>query len=271
MSPVAGGRKAAPSTPRPRKAITCRWLHSSGRFDRPQKRLRRWLYSYRLRRCSVISGTEAKGRTNALFSTRNAEEWDYAHSKGAAGECWLTWKRNTWGQLGATRAPVLSQATYRRVASYGGGETPPFRALRVRLREKRTGRTVICYVVHMPLHNTKQRAEVWEAVAEGLVELVNKDRKAYPEAEVVIVGDINYSWRNSHFRKLMVRHIAKPTGTTASWDGGRTPRKGGTIGSHGSLIDVLFTSIRIRGCRLLRDDNSSDHRPFITTLRLKQA
>jgi hypothetical protein len=143
-----------------------------------------------------------------------------------------------------------------------GALMPKFRALRVKLIHLESEQLFLYYIVHLPLDNTGLRESIWFDCCAGLAELVREDRRRYPEAKVVIQGDINKNFRQHFERGLMAAHIAGPTGTRQAWTG-HEPKTGGTHGPLG-LIDGTFADVTldVLGADLLPDDRSSDHRPY---------
>jgi hypothetical protein len=240
-------------------------IESSGRFDRPDSWFRHALWNLLdMRGVSVVAGTEAKTREDRLFKRKG---WDHQHGsdfgvddRGSRKEAWLMWDTNIWEKVGRASTPKLSGMTYTRSNEYGGGETPFFRALRVILKHKKTGELVIFYVVHLPLDNTPLRAEVWLDTTKGLHELHKRDDARHPAAHQVLVGDINKNYREDGDRAACIRHLSVPNDWMNSWRD-NLPRNGGTHGPRG-IIDHAYSCMKALKCKLLKDDKSSDHRPF---------
>lgn len=241
-------------------------IESSGRFDRPYKWLKRSVWQLTtMNRVNVVCGTEAKARNDSFL---NRKGWSYAHgskTENVKRECWMTWKDRVWLKANIS-VPVISGMSFHRALS--GKDTPPNRALRVRLIHKKTMRMVIFYVVHLPTDNTKLRARIWVDATLGLHNFIEHDKVTFPDADIVVVGDINKNFRQRDERRIMEKHIERPNNLRNAWVG-NVPRKGGTRGPRG-IIDSAFTTLKVLSCRLLRDDRSSDHRPFKTRLRIRK-
>jgi hypothetical protein len=269
------------STKAPRRALG---VHSSGRFDRPVeslaasvRRLRRVTRGRGLlrRRVAFITGTEAAGRSHDDLDRVLGSDpaWRYTHIGGrASGECWATWRASHL-ELG-DREPFarrLTRMTWRRSAEYGGKEAPPVEALVVPLQVvgRPHRRRVYLVVVHMPLDNTENRAAIWVDCCRGLRILVTQIRASDPHAVIVLEADWNKNYRDPRERAMLRQHVARPLRLVQGWDGS-TPARGGTHGRQ--LIDGVITSAAVLGwstpwCWLTRDDRSSDHRPYVHTVR----
>lgn len=268
------------ATKAPRRALG---VHSSGRFDRTDQSLIRSVKRLRkvtrgrwplLRRVAYVTGTEASGRgwkdmKDILGSDR---DWDYAWISGrGSGECWATWSTQMLELADTPFVRQLSTMTWRRSQAYGGGEAPPVEALVVPLRPvgRPSRRTIYLIVVHMPLDNTELRAAIWRDVARGLRVLASDIRAEDPHAELVFEADWNKNHREPGERAAIQKDIARPLRLVQGWDGSG-PRRGGTHGRQ--LIDGVVASRRLLGwstpwCWLTADDRSSDHRPYVHTVR----
>lgn len=264
----------------PRRALG---IHSSGRFDRTDASLARSVRRLRKvtrgralarRRVSYVTGTEASGRgwkdMKDILGTDQA--WDYAWIKGrGAGECWATWRTSHLELAGTPYTRKLTTMTWRRSAAYGGGEAPPVEALVVPLKVvgRANRRHLYVVVLHAPLDNTDLRAEIWRDVARGLRVLAADIRASDPHAELVFEADWNKNHRIPSERGAIAKYVARPLRLVQGWDGS-SPERGGTHGRQ--LIDGVVTSRRVLGwstpwCWLVADDDSSDHRPYVHTLR----
>lgn len=264
----------------PRRALG---VHSSGRFDRTDAALARSVDRLRKtsrgrrpfrRRVAWVTGTEASGRgwqdMKAILGDDPA--WDYSWIRGrGAGECWATWSLSHLELAGDPLARQLTTLTWRRSQEYGGGEAPPVEALVVPLRPvgRRGRRSVYLIVLHAPLDNTELRAAIWRDVCRGLRVLATEIRSNDPHAEIVLEADWNKDHRSPSERAQIQKHIARPLRLVQGWDGSR-PNRGGTHGRR--LIDGVVASRRLLGwstpwCWLTPDDRSSDHRPYVHTVR----
>lgn len=268
------------ATRAPRRALG---VHSSGRFDRPVdtltnsvRRLRkttRGRLPLLKRRVAYITGTEAGGRTDEELARALGSDpaWDYVNLRGPAAECWATWRPSMLELDGQPYSCQLSDITWTRSKEYGGREAPPVKALVVPLRVvgRPNRRKPWLIVVHMPLDNTDLRAAAWVDCCRGLRTLVTEIRAKDPHAEIIIEADWNKDYRKDSERNMIQRHVARPLRLAQGWDGS-SPRRGGTHGRQ--LIDGVLARRRVLGmstpwCWLLPDDRSSDHRPYVHTVR----
>jgi len=235
------------------------FAHNSGRFDRPASAWRAAITFLR-RRASLITGTEAAGRDPKLFRDTLAEHgWGHAHLAGAAeGECYAAWDLADLQLVGRPFAWKLTDKTWTRSAEYGGRRAAKVHALVVRLREVRTGRRWWVVIWHAPLDNTNARAEIWVDCCDGLVDLKHELLERDPDAEVVVVGDVNKNLR-IHAEAAAVRsHLTWPLKAVTSW-AGRMPRRGGT---HTRQVIDYAIARAFAACQLLKDLPDSDHRAF---------
>lgn len=252
---------------RPRRRRFRMWfVHSSGRFDRSVAVWRASLS--RLRKLgSVVTGTEAAGRSRSVFaSALGRVGWDYAHLSGAAvGECYASWDGTVLEPAAHPFARKLTDMTWTRAPEFGGAKAAKVHALVVPLRTRtRGGRMYVLVVVHWPLDNTEQRAAVWRDVCEGIRDLQRDLEARWPDADVVVVGDVNKNLRQHNEAAQVRQRLEWAMHTVVSW---RPPFP--SAGTHGSqLIDMAFARAGvIRACELVADDASSDHRPFRYRLR----
>lgn len=265
--------------PAKRRRLRMWGVHASGRFDRSTARWRAALRRYR-QYGSWVTGTEAAGRSARDFKAALGEfGWSFVHLAGAAvGECYATWDAAVLELAGKPFARKLSNLTWVRSPEYGGGEAKPVHALVVPLMKRagllrRRRRVTVLVVVHMPLDNTRSRAEAWLDCCRGLANLKHTlEHTLYPGCDVVLVGDWNKNLREDRpqpghkaSERAMVRdHLERPLDVQVSW---RKPYP--QAGTHGrQLIDyALARPGVITACELVADDDSSDHRGFRYRLR----
>jgi hypothetical protein len=170
------------------------------------------------------------------------------------------------------KAYKLTDLTWTRSPEYGGKPAAKVHALVVPLRPvKGNRRLIFLVVVHMPLDNTEQRAEVWVDCCRGLRELEDQLHAMDPTAEVVLVGDWNKNEKDHQERGMIRKHLTGPLGLTDCWDYGRHSLSVGE-GTHGrQVIDAaLLPKPMLRAARLCPDDASSDHRPMRYKVRLRR-
>lgn len=264
----------------PRRALAA---HSSGRFDRSVEKLERSVRRIRhttrgrgllQRKVALVTGTEASGRSAAeLERVLGAPNWDYVHIDGRGkSECWATWDTRVLERAGRAYTRQITDRTWFRSPEYGGSAAPFVHALVVPLRVvgRPARRTITVIVVHMPLDNTELRADIWVECTRGLREVVAEIRANDPHTEILIEADWNKNYREADERRMIQHYVADALRLVQAWDGS-APARGGTHGPR-ALIDGAVASRRLLGattpwCWLLKDDTSSDHRPYAHALR----
>lgn len=250
-------------------AVRGLWIaHNSGRFDRA---LFQWKIAFRYlsNRAVVVTGTEAAGRSTADFTKAlGGTGFHYAHLTGAAaGECYAAWDTRVISLAAKPWAHKLTDLTWVRSEEYGGKRAAKVHALVVPLRSATRGSlpSHVLAVVHMPLDNTADRAAAWVDCCRGLVALRAEIKDRWPDAEFIVVGDVNKNLRERDEAGQVRTHLEKPLGAVTSWADG-LPRGGGTHG--GTVIDyAILRRPILTACQLLKDLPDSDHRAFRFRLR----
>lgn len=264
--PAAGFRRKVGLFTRIRRRVRRLWfVHASGRFDRSDNLWRASLTRYR-RKGVLVTGTEAAGRSDALFRrTLAGSDWAYAHLSGPAeGEAYGTWDTAVLDLFAQPFAAKLTDLTWVRSQEYGGKQAAKVHALVLPLRTIKGGRKFWVAVVHMPLDNTKARAAAWVDCCRGLVDLQAELERRDPDAVFVPVGDFNKNLREHDEAGQVRQRLEKPLGCVTSWEGG-LPR----AGTHDrQVIDyALLPKALLGGCRLVKDFADSDHRGFRYRIR----
>lgn len=252
--------------------VTCEICQSSGRFDRPIGAVEKsvdFLESI----AKLVFHTEVSSRTlqQIIFAFKNPG-WKYGHVAGAgADECLTEWEVKTWDLAEHPTAHQITEKTWVRADAYGGKKAAYVSTLVVVLRHKKTGKVVVTFITHMPLDNTKARAEIWVDCCKGIVALKRKFARMYPGCEFLIAADWNKNWKAPKEREMLVKHLAKPLKMTYVWSHVEHLPDGGTEGK--SIIDGFFVSdgIRVLECGLAPDDPSSDHRPMKAKVGIPKA
>ena len=133
------------------------------------------------------------------------------------------------------------------------------------LRHKKTGRKVLVSVVHLPSNvegdwrDGAYRVFVWRDAQKNWKRIINDLRKQHG-GKVMYVADWNLNFKRLRFRALM--KTLYPT-LKLTWK----PPFGAAGTHHKRIIDATVTNMRIvQKARLIRDDNSSDHRPYLEEL-----
>lgn len=258
---------SAPSALRPsassRKGPKRGWfVHSSGRFDRPLHDLRASVERLRGMRgpdeVVLVSGTESSHRPDSFLRGKG---WESVHLDGAGrNECWATWRSDALELIRPAYARRIADRQWYRV---GGSIAPKVHALVIPLRvvNRRFRRKIYVVVIHMPLDNTPLRASIWFECCDGLRDVAAEIRAEDPTAEIVFLADWNKNWRQAPERAAIQSRLAGPLGLQQAWDG-HAPKRGGTHGPISLLDGAILAAKAIFGCELVKDDDSSDHRPM---------
>lgn len=229
---------------------------SPGRYDRPLAKLAASVE--RLQDLAgVIVHTEQGGKLQPREALFRSAGWPFYHPAGAGpGETLCQWDPNH-RLAGEPLARRLSPLWYFRV---GGARTPPFYATVTPLQPPR-GRVVVVIAAHLPTRNTARRRTVWASCMAGLARLVGDVRARYPGCRVMVAADFNVDHRTD--RALVGRYLT-PLQLADAWRG-REPAIAGTHGRR--LIDAVWTDLPVVSCKLVADDDSSDHRPHRVQVR----
>jgi hypothetical protein len=132
------------------------------------------------------------------------------------------------------------------------------------LLETSAGKTVFLSVCHLPSHvqngnkfYDNAQAKAWKSACSGWSNYWNNKRqKDHPDA-ALIVADWNVDFFSSHWRDVVQSYFPS---MFLGWKGHMPPAGKGTHGSR--LIDGTMATAKAAKCQLLKDDNSSDHRPY---------
>jgi hypothetical protein len=126
------------------------------------------------------------------------------------------------------------------------------------------GKTLFCSVCHLPSHvqNGKNfydnaQAKAWKSACEGWSDYWNAKRKKDHPDLAFIVADWNVDFFSSTWRDRVAFYFPS---MHLGWTGNMPPKGKGTHGSR--LIDGTMATKKANKCVLLKDDSSSDHRPY---------
>lgn len=130
---------------------------------------------------------------------------------------------------------------------------------------KRTdNKTLFVSVCHLPSHvqNGKKfydnaQAKAWKSANSGWNDYWNNKRKKDHPHAAMIVADWNVDFFMSEWRNTVQGYWPS---MFLCWSGKMPPNGKGTHGSR--LIDGSWSTVKTKKCELLKDDNSSDHRPY---------
>lgn len=245
-------------------------LHSSGRYDRSNARVKRAMERY-AKNHNLITLTEMHRRSRRE-DVLEMPGWTVVRYFGPGdGDPAVVVKDSDWVVVDKWRKRLTKHEQRR-----GPGGPPPPHALIVLLRERGGRKKVFVTVAHLPSHvegrwfrryrrrwygRVYWRVFVWRRARRNWQRYVNRLRRRH-HAKVMYVADWNLNFKRRRFRALAkamfpALHLTwrKPF-----------PRRGT---HHRRIIDATITNLRVvRRAKLFRDDNSSDHRPYDEVLDL---
>lgn len=130
--------------------------------------------------------------------------------------------------------------------------------------EHTEGPTLFLSVCHLPSNvqngssfNNNQQTKCWKAAVNGWHDYWNKKNKSDHPDLGMLVADWNIDFHNGHWRGY-VQDIFPSM--KLGWKGNMPPDNKGTHGKR--LIDASWSTSQATKCVLLKDDGSSDHRPY---------
>jgi hypothetical protein len=130
--------------------------------------------------------------------------------------------------------------------------------------EHKSGKTLFLSVCHLPSHvqNGKKfydnaQAKAWKSALNGWSDYWNNKRKKDHPDMGMIVADWNVDFFMSEWRSTVQGYFPS---MFLGWSGHMPPKGKGTHGSR--LIDGTMATTKATKCQLLKDDDSSDHRPY---------
>src|SRR5262245_18610985 len=132
------------------------------------------------------------------------------------------------------------------------------------LQHDDTGELAFISVCHLPSHvqNGKKfydnaQAKAWKSAVNGWSDYWNACRKRDHPAVALLTADWNIDFHLSEWRQYVQGVFPS---MFLCWSGHMPPKGKGTHGSR--LIDATWSTEQARKCQLLKDDSSSDHRPY---------
>jgi len=133
------------------------------------------------------------------------------------------------------------------------------------LLEHSSGRTLFLSVCHLPSHvqngdhfYDNAQARAWKDAVPGWADYWNAVRKQDHPTIGMLCGDWNVDVHDSTWMQRVGDYFPSMFNT---WAGDREPA--GDKGTHGNrLIDFTMSTVKPSKAKLLKDDASSDHRPY---------
>ena len=132
------------------------------------------------------------------------------------------------------------------------------------LRHNKEGTLLFVSVCHLPSHvqNGKKfydnaQAKAWKSAVAGWHDYWNAKRKKDKPDLGMLVADWNVDFFVKEWRQYVQNVFPS---MNLCWSGHMPPKGKGTHGSR--LIDATWATTQATKCQLLKDDASSDHRPY---------
>lgn len=215
----------------------------------------------RTRGATVGTRTEMTTARHHDVLTSRSDRWQVYHPLTEHGftNASIEWDTREWECL----REGVTTLTDIRIYTRKGFLLPPSVLPHVRLRHLHTGHVVDFSSAHMQLANTIDRRAAWRE--ESATIKARTKRLTARGIESVFQGDVNRNQRRSAYRAL-VRTAMMTREQHMLW-AGHMPAHGGTHGRR-SLLDLTLSTMP-GWSYLLPDDSSSDHRPYGSTIRLR--
>jgi len=132
------------------------------------------------------------------------------------------------------------------------------------LLERDDGKTLFLSVCHLPSNvqngnsfEDNKQAAAWKSACSGWSNYWNNKRQKDHPHMALIVADWNVDFFSSTWRDRVQEYFPS---MFLGWKGSMPPNGQGTHGNR--LIDGTMATVKTNWCDLLKDDNSSDHRPY---------
>lgn len=132
-----------------------------------------------------------------------------------------------------------------------------------------SGKTLFLSVCHLPSHvqngnkfYDNAQAKAWKSACSGWSNYWNNKRKKDHPTLAIIAADWNVDFFSETWRDKVQAYFPS---MFLSWKGNMPPKGKGTHGNR--LIDGAMCTSKATPCKLLKDDNSSDHRPWGEALK----
>lgn len=241
-------------------------IHSSGRFDRSPASATRAARVYNSR-ADLVTGTEfeAQRRENAIRKANGTAFGFVSGDKSYANDCYVSYKKSRFKLLYSEQF-VASRVKY--YTSPGRLQAWAYTTIAV-LEDLTNGKVLVVSVIHLPhaieSDLAKKRRPVrvrkWIDALNNTRTRTNALAVRYKASGRMIVADYNLD-----FKKAWARALVKSMYPAYHLTWKNVKISGGTLGRR--LIDATLLRGRIKtaGARLFKDDDSSDHRPYIEVL-----
>lgn len=246
-------------------------IHSSGRFDRSPESLKAAVLKYQedadvITLTEVSTGSRKKAVRDANGDAFSAVIGDQGnHNDGV-----VVFNKSKYALVYYENHKAANSTYFRK----NGHRTKPIYATIVVLREIKTDKYFVMTVIHLAssvegdlYHKHKTlRTISWLKTFRGAKNRTNLLKKRYKAQAAFFIADYNVN-----FKRAWARAVVKAVAPRYSNNWKKTAVVGGTHGNR--IIDATLIkgkAVSFGGAKLYANDDSSDHRPYIETLRLTQ-
>jgi hypothetical protein len=238
--------------------------HSSSLYSNPPSSLSKEVEQFVDSPAQVLTYTEvgSEERTKVL---KNADpDWAaWVPGQSDVGIMWLETKFSpVWKEPKKLTDKVWTDGHGRK------HETWAATVLLEKTTGENAGKTLFVSVCHLPSHvqNGKNfydnaQAKAWKSACNGWADYWNNKRKKHHPDLGMIVADWNVDFFSSTWRGRVQDYFPS---MFLGWQGNMPPKGKGTHGSR--LIDGTMATAKASNCKLLKDNDSSDHRPYGETI-----
>lgn len=244
-------------------------IHSSSRYDRSPDTLFQAAKRYNtLAALVTYTEVEFEKREQAVRNANGKNFGLVTGDKSNRNDCGIAYSKDRFKLVHSENYKTTNKVYARK----GGSKTAPVYATYAVLEDMLVHKLFVVCVVHLPASvegdmvagRKTPRVVAWLSAYRSSVKQANKLRKRFKAKGVLYIADFNLNFKRPQVRKL-VDKLSKSYGLT--WKSFSI--RGGTHGNR--LIDATLKKGKIKvvkAPRLMKDDNSSDHRPYIETLAL---
>lgn len=240
-------------------------IHSSSRYDRSKASLRNATTRYN-RRADLVTYTEVEREYREdVIRKVNGEEFGFVSGDNSdADDCGISYRRSRFKLVYSEQYQHATQEVF---FPNGKPRKLPWATIAV-LDDIQAGRRVVIAVAHFTAavetelwrnNSTYRRVIQWRQSAKNIKRRTNRLAKKFKADARIVCGDWNVNYKRPWVQAL-IKAIAPKYRCTV---------KNPNFSTHGGgrLIDFTILRGKMDGdAKAFRDDNSSDHAPYIETL-----
>lgn len=238
-----------------------RHAHSSSLYSNPPSSLSKELdklVSADDPEANLATYTEV-GSSERTACLKKADEENWAAWVPDQSDVGIMWRKDDFGPK-EKKAVKLTD----KVWTDGHGRKHETWCATALLEHRNNGNLLFLSVCHLPSHvqngnkfYDNAQAKAWKGAVSGWSDHWNDWRKKYKPDLAILSADWNVDFHSSTWRDKVQSYFPS---LFLSWQGNMPPKGKGTHGSR--LIDASMNTVKANVCKLLPDDNSSDHRPW---------